>query len=406
MDIDSDICDFFNLCAFRKVITKKPRKTSSQVSRFTQRFVVSNLTIPTLVDVVSLVVGFYTAIVLLVERKQSYTVLIGLFLLFFSFGILNRILDLTGILADNPVLYFLPVFLSVLVPLLFYGEYSLHKKLGIRQDWLFFLPLGLEFLFCVSLLFMPVKTKETLHQSTAFHATYHGLVFIVNIIFVAMLYKRGNAKDSQNNWIQNRAFEKLEGSNVKIAMGFLALQFMRFSEMTFGKDFLLTELTVLQSVLVLGFILYCNLRFLRIPKLDKMLQPIGNQAFVPEAAGVVSTEEKKLMRAIDAHMKKNKLYLDSDVSLQSVATELKMTQRQLSQLINNHSGNNFNRFINAYRITEALEMLNDSEMDHYSVTGIGFEAGFNSKATFFAVFKEFTGMSPAEFRNQRKTSKT
>ena len=66
---------------------------------------------------------------------------------------------------------------------------------------------------------------------------------------------------------------------------------------------------------------------------------------------------------------------------------------------------NFSRFINAYRVTEALELLADPERDDCSVTGIGFESGFNSKATFFAAFKDFTGMSPAEFRKLKTKGK-
>ena len=40
------------------------------------------------------------------------------------------------------------------------------------------------------------------------------------------------------------------------------------------------------------------------------------------------------------------------------------------------------------------------QMDHFSLLGIAFEAGFKSKSTFNKYFKELTGLSPSEYREQ------
>ena len=39
---------------------------------------------------------------------------------------------------------------------------------------------------------------------------------------------------------------------------------------------------------------------------------------------------------------------------------------------------------------------------NYTILSVGFEAGFNSKTTFNTVFKKFTGVTPTEYRDQKR----
>ncbi|MEL6193742.1 MAG: helix-turn-helix domain-containing protein, partial [Bacteroidota bacterium] len=63
---------------------------------------------------------------------------------------------------------------------------------------------------------------------------------------------------------------------------------------------------------------------------------------------------------------------------------------------------NFSDYVNAYRVEEVIRLLNHPDFASYSFLALGLEAGFNSKSTFFSVFKKMTGKTPSEYK---KTSK-
>ncbi len=99
------------------------------------------------------------------------------------------------------------------------------------------------------------------------------------------------------------------------------------------------------------------------------------------------------------HMEKEKPYLNPDVSLQDVSSQLSIPPRYLSQVINEHYQKNFFDFINQYRIEEAKKLIQDPANANKKMFAILCDAGFNSKSSFNAAFKKNVGMTPSEFRN-------
>jgi AraC-like DNA-binding protein len=100
-------------------------------------------------------------------------------------------------------------------------------------------------------------------------------------------------------------------------------------------------------------------------------------------------------------MGNEKPYLDEELSLSKLSSLLGISTNQLSQVINQNLNTNFYKFVNSYRIKEVQVKLKDSKYDHYSILGIAFESGFNSKSTFNKIFKEETGMTPSEYKKSR-----
>jgi len=105
-----------------------------------------------------------------------------------------------------------------------------------------------------------------------------------------------------------------------------------------------------------------------------------------------------------ALMTVQKLYRNPELSRDLIAEKLKVSPGYLSQLISASVHSNFSSLINDYRISDAKQMLLDSDFDKYSIVAIGLEAGFKSKSTFYTAFKKHTGYTPNQFKALKNES--
>ncbi|XDD48846.1 helix-turn-helix domain-containing protein [Leptospira sp. WS92.C1] len=98
------------------------------------------------------------------------------------------------------------------------------------------------------------------------------------------------------------------------------------------------------------------------------------------------------------YMEQHKPYLKDDLGIQDITEALQISTNHLSQVFNLHLRKNFFTLTNEYRIEEVKTRLKDSEFKEYPVLRIGLECGFNSKSSFYSVFRKMTGLRPGEFK--------
>ena len=110
------------------------------------------------------------------------------------------------------------------------------------------------------------------------------------------------------------------------------------------------------------------------------------------------TEElKEQSQRVQEYMDHGKAYLDPELNLRDMASELNMSRAKLSETINLCFGKNFNDYINSYRIGHFKKLLEAGNHKQHSLLGIAFDSGFNSKATFNRVFRKIENRSPSEY---------
>ena len=107
--------------------------------------------------------------------------------------------------------------------------------------------------------------------------------------------------------------------------------------------------------------------------------------------------DDSVLTSIKQHFTEQHPYLDPDLNLIDLAKKLNMSRAELSEVINLGFGQNFNDFINGYRIEAVKRMFSDNKQKELSLLGIAFDCGFNSKATFNRVFKKITSYSPSDY---------
>lgn len=108
--------------------------------------------------------------------------------------------------------------------------------------------------------------------------------------------------------------------------------------------------------------------------------------------------------ALEKSMKEDLLFLNPKLKLDDLVKQVQIPQKTISSVLNQHLGKSFNEFVNTYRIEEFKSRLLNDNSENLTITGIAFECGFNSQATFQRTFKAFTNVSPKEFQQQHTKS--
>ena len=92
-----------------------------------------------------------------------------------------------------------------------------------------------------------------------------------------------------------------------------------------------------------------------------------------------------------------------DFNMNKLATLVGSNYKNVSQVINELMGKNFNALLNEYRIQEACRRFNDiANYGNYTVEAIGNSVGYGSRSTFVTQFKIITGLTPSQFQNMAR----
>lgn len=123
--------------------------------------------------------------------------------------------------------------------------------------------------------------------------------------------------------------------------------------------------------------------------------PSNPPILIASEPSVTPPSPEKLV-VIERGMTEQKLYLDSQLSIDSFADQIGLRSREVSSIINSHYHSNFFEFVNGYRVEEAKRLLLEEEGE--TILAIAFKAGFNSQSAFHRFFKRVTGVTPSRFR--------
>jgi AraC-like DNA-binding protein len=116
--------------------------------------------------------------------------------------------------------------------------------------------------------------------------------------------------------------------------------------------------------------------------------------------GMGDAANPEYLGRIRAVMEAERLFLNSKLTLEEFAERVNLQPRLVSSVINRCLNQNFQEFVNRYRVEEAKRILGEAAYRRHSILDIAVMAGFNSKATFNRFFNKFAGLTPSQYRQK------
>ena len=120
-------------------------------------------------------------------------------------------------------------------------------------------------------------------------------------------------------------------------------------------------------------------------------------ASAPPAAGP-PVADPLLMERIRRALVDDRLFQNPTLTLAELSAHTGLPPRLISFTVNAGFGRTFNDLVNGYRVAEVQRRLAAPDARRFTLLGIAFESGFNSKTTFNRIFKQLTGVAPREYQ--------
>lgn len=116
------------------------------------------------------------------------------------------------------------------------------------------------------------------------------------------------------------------------------------------------------------------------------------------ALALSPAKRQEIISLLNKAMEEEKLYLNPNLHLTLLARHTGVPQKVISAILNQYLRKSFIEYVNEYRVKALKQKIQQEQLNHFTIEGIAFECGFKSKATYQRVFRDFTGLSPSEFR--------
>ena len=123
-----------------------------------------------------------------------------------------------------------------------------------------------------------------------------------------------------------------------------------------------------------------------------------------KADRATTAETDELFHKITTALREQQLFTNPHLTIQDLANAVGSNRTYVSACINRRSNFTFSQLVAQYRVEYAKTILLDPQYssDHEALTQAMALSGFASDPTFYRVFKDLTGLTPLQFRQQNR----
>lgn len=191
-------------------------------------------------------------------------------------------------------------------------------------------------------------------------------------------------------------------ANLKLVLGILALGFVTI---VIGGFFaaLGSHVGMEMNGYIIGcFLILLYILRLRNPEIFKEVQKIVEEEKKYKNSQLKSVDLNTVSEKLNHLLEIEKIYREDNINLTELATQIGISNHQLSEYLNQELKISFFQLIHRYRIKEAKEKL--LAQPNETILSIAYHVGYQSKSSFNDIFKKETGLTPTEFRKKFKIS--
>tara|TARA_B110000977_G_scaffold139384_1_gene176910 strand:+ start:901 stop:1914 length:1014 start_codon:yes stop_codon:yes gene_type:complete len=175
--------------------------------------------------------------------------------------------------------------------------------------------------------------------------------------------------------------------NIIVALIVLAVLFSKLFNFDKETIILLANISrFIQALLILNYSLN--------PILFSKVMKIKSEAYFSDT----SLNAERLNILFD----ETQCYLNNKLNVAEILDLLGLDNSELSASIRLLNSNNFNDFVNEYRINHSVKLINDNYLDNKTIESLAFQSGFNSVQSFHRVFRKFKKKTPSAFKKKNE----
>ena len=373
--------------------------------------ITSNSILFTIICVFGLQAILLSILLFLKKPRTLAQLFLSLLLLFHAVNAINIVV--VNVLKDYDLMYvFRYIQLELLYgigPALYFYTLSITKKdfTFKRKYWIHFLPLLLEFIFYRTSFYR--DGSNGLYETPLPTITYIylmqqwiGVISLITygVISLKILYNYEKKLKNYFSKIDDKTFDWL-----KIPILIYGSFYIFWNVLTeidrFFFDRTLREYYFLPTFVIIS-IVTCWIGFKGYVRKESFF--VNNKDFDSKKDNKSNENDKDLefVKKLDNLMKEKRPYLNPDLNLSKLAELLEMKSKILSQKINQNYDRNFYDLINFYRVEAFKNYVKSNSSKKFSLLGIAYECGFNSKSTFNLVFKNNTQLTPSQYLKKIK----
>lgn len=357
------------------------------------------------------------------DNNKAANRILSLLILLTSIALIGRVSTYDReIFQWQPKLLLLPDLVYFLVaPLfLFYiQKLLLLPSRNAKQQWLHFIPAGIQFCAYIPLIFMDSDTfvNRVVDLSLRpYFALAGGIALLYNAFYWWKSYRLVHAYETSNN--ANYSFEEnLKYLNTIILLIAICLAVwlvtygIGIAGITLGQQLdWITDKSTDAVWILFALLIFCLGYFaMKQPEIFKVPEEtIEEQPDLPTAIPVLAKtaadveEFAALKKQLEEVMVKHQPFLNPKLSLAELAQMVNTNVHTLSKAINEGFDKNFYDFVNSYRIEAFIQRVPKKAYRNHTFLAVAFSVGFNSKTAFNRSFKKLTGQTPRQYFRAQK----